>query len=69
MAFKLGRWTGIIAAEALWLAEIGCMQGLAYYGTRFSAKKVAEIATEHAINSNDPETVTENLFDCLEFIE
>lgn len=69
LAGTLGKWCGIIAAEATWLAEIGVRPGIAYYATRLSVKKVSEIATKHAIDSNNPEKVTQNLFDCLEFID
>lgn len=65
----LGKWGGIVAAEALWLAEIGVAPGIAYYATSLSTKKISEIATKHAIDSNNPEKVAENLFDCLEYID
>lgn len=68
LASTLGKWCGIIAAETIWLAEMGVKPGMAYYATSLSINKVSEIATEHAIDSNNPEKVTENLFDCLEFI-
>lgn len=71
-ASTLGKWSGIIAAEALWLAETGFTPTIAYYSTKISiksVKKVSEIATQHAIDSNNPEKVTENLFDCLEFLD
>ena len=73
LASTLGKWAGIIAAESLWLCEIGFKTGFAYYAANSSiqkvSEKVSEIATQHAIDSNDSEKVTENLFNCLEFID
>lgn len=69
LASTLGKWGGIIVAESLWLFETGFKTGVAYYATNVSIQKVSEIATQHAIDSNDPEKVTENLFDCIEFID
>lgn len=69
LASRLGKWGGIIAAESLWLFETGFKTGFAYYAANSSIQKVSEIATQHAIDSNDSEKVTENLFDCLEFID
>ena len=69
LASTLGKWGGIIAAEAIWLSEMGVKTGITYYAARLSVTKVSEIATQHAIDSNNPEKVTENLFDCLEFID
>ena len=69
LASTLGKWSGIIAAESLWLFETGFKTGIAYYVTDTSIQRVSEIATQHAIDSNDPEKVTENLFNCLEFID
>jgi len=72
LSSTLGKWSGIIAAEALWLSEMGIKTGITYYAASISATKVSEFATfatQHAIDSNDPEKVTENLFDCLEFID
>ena len=69
LASSLGKLGGIIAAESLWLFETGFRSGVTYYVTNFSIQKVSEIATQHAIDSNDPEKVTENIFDCLDFID
>lgn len=69
LAATLGKWCGIVAAEALWVAEMGVKPSVFYYATSLSVKKVSEIATQHAIDSTNPEKVTDNLFDCLEFID
>ena len=69
IASKLGKYAGIIAAESLWLSEMGFKTGIAYYAANISLEKLVEISEQHAINSDDPETVTENIFDCLEFID
>lgn len=69
IASTLDKWSGIIAAEALWLCECGVGPGLAYYATNTSIQKTSDIATQHVIDSNDSDKVTENLFDCLEFID
>lgn len=69
LAGTLGKWSGILVAEALWVAELGLAPSITYYTTSLSVKKISKIATEHAIDSNNPEKVTENLFDCLEFID
>ena len=69
LASKLGKYTGIIAAESLWLFERGFRIGVTYYVANASIEKLYEVAKQHAIDSDDPETVTDNLFNCLEFIE
>jgi hypothetical protein len=69
IAATLGKWSGIIAAESLCICENGFRVGVAYYAANASIQKVSEIATQHAIDSNNSEKVTENLFDCLEFID
>ena len=69
IASTLGKWSGIILAEALWVCETGCKTGLAYYAATSSIKQVSKFATQHAINTDDSEKVTENIFDCLEFID
>ena len=69
IASTLGKWGGIIAAETLWLCETGFKSGVTYYVANSSIQKIAEIATQHAIGSNDPDKITENLFECLEFID
>ena len=58
LATTLGKWSGILAAEYLWLFETGFKTGFAYYVANSSIQKVSEIATQHAIDSNDPEKVT-----------
>ena len=69
LASTLGKWGGIIAAEAIWLAEMGIKPGVAYYATNLSVTKVSEFATQHAIESDNPQKVTENLYDSQEFID
>jgi hypothetical protein len=69
IASNLGKWTGIVLAEALWLSETGARPAMIYYGAKISYREISKIAVEHAIDSNNAEKVTENLFDCLEFIE
>lgn len=69
LASKLGTYVGIIAAESVWLVEIGVKSGLTYYAANASIEKLSGIAKQHAIDSDDPESVTENIFNCLEFID
>ena len=69
IASALGKWSGIIAAETLWLCETGFKSGFTYYVANSSIQKISKIATQHAIDSNDSDKITENLFDCLEFID
>lgn len=69
LASTIGKYGGIIAAETLWLAETGFKTGFTYYMAEASIGKLAEIAEQHVINSDDPESVTENVFQCLKFID
>lgn len=72
LASTLGKYCGIVAAEALWLAEMGVKTGASYYVAKVSFdsySKLSEIAQEHAIDSNNSESVCENLFNCLEYID
>lgn len=69
LASKLGKYAGIIAAESLWLFETGFKTSITYYIANTSLKKLFEIAKQHAIDSDDPENVTDNIFNCLEFID
>lgn len=69
LASTLGKYTGIIAAEIFWFFEAGGKVSVSYYLAKVSIEKASEIATQHAIDSNNPEKVTENLFNCLEFID
>lgn len=69
LAGKLGTWVGIAAAEILWISEVGVKPSLIYYGTKVSYKKIAKVAAKHSIDSNNPEKVTENIFNCLQFID
>jgi hypothetical protein len=72
----LGRIAGTITAEIVWAVETGTKAGMkpvvVYYGGKLSYisyKEISKIAVKHSIDSNNPEKVTENLFDCLEFID
>lgn len=76
LASTLGRYTGIVAAEIVWVFETGGKGSIIYYAVKGSipkvskiAQKTCEIATQHAIDSNNPAKVTENLFNCLEFLD
>ena len=69
LAGKLGKWTGIAAAEILWLSEIGLRPAFIYYGAKVSSEELVKIAAEHSIDSTNPKKVTENIFDCLQFID
>jgi hypothetical protein len=76
LAGSLGKYTGIIIAESLWIAEMGVKTGATYYISKFSMKvtnvsmeRVSKIATQHAIDFHNPEKVTENVFNCLQFMD
>ena len=72
IASKLGKYSGIIVAESIWLFECGFKAGATYYVANASIKSIktiSKIATQHAIDSGDPEKVTENIFNCLEFVD
>jgi hypothetical protein len=69
LASTLGKYGGIIAAETLWVFETGFKTGITYYITETSIQQISKIAANHVINSDDAETVTENIFECLEFID
>lgn len=69
MFYTLGRYTGILVAESMWLMESGVKTGISYYMAKASVEQVSKIAIEHSIDSNDPEAVTENLFECLEYLD
>ncbi len=45
LASTLGKWGGIIAAESLWLFEIGFKTNFACYAANSSIQKVFDIAT------------------------
>jgi len=69
LASKLGKYSGIIAAELVWVFETGWtpgVVGMTGYALYVSAENIAQ---EHAIDNTDPETVTNNIFDCLDFID
>lgn len=72
----LGKYAGILAAESVWALENGAKLSVAYLVTtngiaisELSIKKISQFAIKHSINSNDPESVTNNLFNCLEYID
>lgn len=69
LAGTLGTWAGIAVAEILWISEVGVKPSLIYYGAKVSYKEVAKVAAKHSIDSNNPEKVTENIFNCLQFID
>ena len=76
IAGTLGKIAGIITAEIVWAVETGAKAGMqpvvvyyVGYGAKLSYKEISKIAVKHSIDSNNPEKVTENLFDCLEFID
>ena len=69
IASKLGKYAGIITAESLRLFETGFKMGFTYYVANASIEKLSEIAKQHAIDSDDPENDTDNIFNCLEFID
>lgn len=69
LASMLGKYAGIIAAESLWLLETGFKTSVTYYAANISIGTFSEIAKQHAIDSDDPDTVTDNLFNCLDFID
>lgn len=66
LASKLGKYAGIIAAESMWLFETGF--NVTYYVANAAIEKVSEMAKQHAIDSDDPEKVTDNIFNCLELM-
>ena len=69
LAKKLGTGVGIIAAETIWLCETGFKLGIGYYVGRTSIDTLTEIAAQHTINSEDPDAVSDNLLECLEYID
>ena len=76
LIYKVAKYAGILAAESAWVIENGIKAGVLYYSGTYSVvasetciKKISELAVKHSIDSNDSEIVTENIFNCLEYID
>ena len=78
VGYVIGRY-GIKVAKAVGKSSIVYHGGVLAGGTLFALessklatvgyKKLANYAILHKIDVNDPEVVTENVFQCLEFLE
>jgi len=69
LAGTLGKYSGIIAAELVWLSEQGIKTGSILYASEIAGKYLSKIAEEHVIDSNDEDAVTNNIFECLQYID
>lgn len=84
LASTLGKYTGIALAEIVWATKVAYQQGpkfvVGFYTVAYSADHldrlvdrttdaIVSVSKKHAIDSTNPTVVSDNLWNCLEYLD